>query len=123
MRRMAFGVVLVLLVACGVDPVEEVESQESSVIDGDKLPGGCNNPLICRTGTPPGDEPTGGGGGQQMCIGCVCTSDAASCSRCESDCARDKFNCTINGGTHCGDDARLCREACGGTGLTCACPR
>jgi hypothetical protein len=116
---MAFGVVLVLLVACGVDPVEEVES----VIDGDKLPGGCNNPLICRTGTPPPGEEPGGGGNPQMCIGCACTSDAAGCAACESRCAHDKFQCTINGGQHCDSDARICRQDCGGTGLTCVCPR
>jgi hypothetical protein len=125
MKQFLLVVVLGVFTACSADPDEPIDSQESSVIDGDKLPGGCNNPLLCRTGTPPGDEPGGGGGGgQQMCSGCVCSADPQACASCESRCHRQKFECVINGGGE--ENCRAARTQCisdCGLGLTCVCPR
>lgn len=128
MRRMVFVVVLGMLAACAAEPVDdEVESQSSAVIDGDKLPGGCNNPLICHVGDPPQDDPTGGGGQRPQCTGCICIHTAQECSACNTRCQVSYIEClgSFPGPSAEGCDAlrQQCRRDCGGQGISCDCPR
>jgi len=112
--------------ACEMEPMEDpVGSESSAVIDNDKLPGGCNNPLLCRTTTPPQEDP-GHGGSQQMCYGCICEHTAQECNHCDFQCGKDYLSCM---GSFPGPDPTGCAEIrdafrrdCAGQGLTCACP-